>query len=256
MNAAWVFEELITHIRDRPADEVNLLAKISAAESEYLDYCRAGEFRYTSDLECSEEWKKIMHYLYNTHLVKTRNDIHERIRMTVSDTKCAYCHVRHARSLDHYKEKAKFPLLSITPGNLIPSCTDCNSQISGIENKFHPYYDQLMDSTWLVANVTPFESSFDVIYGIDASKIKNVGLLGRVMETFKAAGLAERWSTELGGYVETINRTLKLLSSQEEKLEWLVEEMERYETLNPPLWALYGAMARNLNLRRAPINSV
>lgn len=47
--------------------------------------------------------------------------------------------------LDHFYNKSKFPFLSLTFGNLIPSCSTCNNSKSNkdfsIQTHIHPYYE-------------------------------------------------------------------------------------------------------------------
>src|ERR1700749_3640928 len=39
---------------------------------------------------------------------------------------CPLCAHREVKTLDHFLPKAPYPVLSVVPLNLIPSCTDCN----------------------------------------------------------------------------------------------------------------------------------
>lgn len=69
-------------------------------------------------------------------------------------TICPYCNEQLSASLDHYLPKVYYPMYSIDPRNLVPSCTDCNSlkkdkkQTYGNET-FHPYYDIVGEERWL-----------------------------------------------------------------------------------------------------------
>lgn len=72
---------------------------------------------------------------------------------------CPYCGHRDVETLDHYLPKALFPVYSVAPVNLVPSCRDCNSEkgddlITEVEKQvLHPYYDRLPDDQWLFADV-------------------------------------------------------------------------------------------------------
>ena len=65
---------------------------------------------------------------------------------------CPYCNIfsHQVTQLDHYFPKSKFPSLSITPANLVPICTDCNTQkkefYSTDKNSMfiHPYFDEFI----------------------------------------------------------------------------------------------------------------
>jgi 5-methylcytosine-specific restriction endonuclease McrA len=43
--------------------------------------------------------------------------------------KCPLCGQRVVSSLDHHLPKTKYPVLSVTPVNLVPACSDCNKII-------------------------------------------------------------------------------------------------------------------------------
>lgn len=74
---------------------------------------------------------------------------------------CPLCGFGHVRTLDHYLPKAKYPLYSVLPSNLVPSCGDCNtgklasSANSAGEQSIHPYFDptHFFSEQWLFAEV-------------------------------------------------------------------------------------------------------
>lgn len=85
--------------------------------------------------------------------------------------RCPICAHRIVSNLDHYLPKTKYPLLSVAPINLIPSCLDCNkikianSPKSSEEETIHPYFDNIEDEMWLFARVNesmPASLSFEV----------------------------------------------------------------------------------------------
>lgn len=69
------------------------------------------------------------------------------------------CGQRDVSTLDHYLPKAKNPSLAVTPINLIPACHECNRTkfehhpSSEGQQFIHPYYDNLPNSVWLVAEL-------------------------------------------------------------------------------------------------------
>lgn len=60
---------------------------------------------------------------------------------------CLICHTSEVDNLDHYLPKAKYPILSLNPINLIPICIKCNrNKIDYIpksksDNLIHLYFD-------------------------------------------------------------------------------------------------------------------
>lgn len=61
-------------------------------------------------------------------------------------------------TLDHFLPQDKYPLLCVTPENLIPSCSKCNenkhtsSSIDYYSIPFHPYYESITDQ-WLECEI-------------------------------------------------------------------------------------------------------
>lgn len=91
---------------------------------------------------------------------------------------CPICGGSKLKNLDHYLPKAKYPLLCVTPANLIPTCRDCNMDKGDVFDTdyysipFNPYFD-IMKDVWLECNFD-FENdkTFTVTYynGFDKSK--------------------------------------------------------------------------------------
>ena len=65
--------------------------------------------------------------------------------------RCPLCGVGQVTTLDHHLPKSKFPVLSVTPANLVPACTWCqNAKLEGFprtaeEQTIHPYFDDFED---------------------------------------------------------------------------------------------------------------
>jgi len=73
--------------------------------------------------------------------------------------KCPLCAQRDASTLDHHLPKAHYPVLVVTPLNLVPSCKDCNKAklaslpTNASEETLHPYFDDIDGDRWLFASV-------------------------------------------------------------------------------------------------------
>ena len=102
--------------------------------------------------------------LYTSHMVpakKPARRYYDQIKMLAPLNICPFCGFGHVSTLDHYLPKAKFPLLSILPNNLVPSCIDCNKgKSAGVattkhEQCLHPYFDQghFVNEQWLFSEV-------------------------------------------------------------------------------------------------------
>jgi hypothetical protein len=105
---------------------------------------------------------KELENVYNFRMVKKNTPgrkIYDKIFSAPSHGICPLCCHRVVKTLDHYLPKSYFPRLSVTPINLIPSCSDCNNLKRLIspscpeEELLHPYYDDIGNDIWLKADV-------------------------------------------------------------------------------------------------------
>lgn len=96
--------------------------------------------------------------IYTSRLVNQKNKgrkHYDNIILSAPNGKCPLCSQRIVRTLDHYLPKSKYPLYSITPINLVPSCSDCNKDklvdapTKDEEEALHPYYDDIENDSWL-----------------------------------------------------------------------------------------------------------
>jgi hypothetical protein len=85
--------------------------------------------------------------------------------------RCPLCGHGTVSTLDHHLPKAHYPALAVAPLNLVPACSDCNKNKIDIiplvneEETLHPYFDDVEDDLWLVAEVvetTPVALRFAV----------------------------------------------------------------------------------------------
>lgn len=100
--------------------------------------------------------------IYTNRLVKMTNKgrkYYNLIFTSAPNGRCPFCNVKQVSTLDHYLPKSKYPLLSITPNNLVPSCSDCNknklvdSPTNSQEETIHPYFDDIEDFDWLKTKI-------------------------------------------------------------------------------------------------------
>jgi len=152
------------------------LSQIIDAESEY-DEKKAENRLYeiVRDKEISllvnkDELKKIYkdRFSKSKHLARKYYDL---LLFSAPGSRCPQCAVRIATTLDHNLPKSKYPLLAVSPLNLIPSCSDCNKgkhieyPTCSEEETIHPYYDDIEETRWLyckVITVKPFLVSYYV----------------------------------------------------------------------------------------------
>jgi len=145
-------------------------ARINAARDGIVNEMRAyGERGQASELHMFQPSemtagsvsRKDMEYLYEGGLLKVGagRHIYDAIMGLAPNSRCPYCGHRRVRQLDHFLPKSKYPSFSVTPLNLVPSCSDCNKdKLAGdgnhlIDLPLHPYFDYIDDKCWLQASV-------------------------------------------------------------------------------------------------------
>ena len=89
----------------------------------------------------------------------TGRTIYDRIMSAPAHRRCPLCGIGTVNTLDHFLPKTHFPVFSVTPNNLVPACTWCQGEkleyypTSAGEQLLHPYFDDVDDDIWLVAEV-------------------------------------------------------------------------------------------------------
>lgn len=78
--------------------------------------------------------------------------------LTNGDDTCPICGVGKRKNLDHFLPKSLYPLLCVTPLNLIPICRDCNFDKSNkfstnyYDIPFNPYFDKV-NCLWMKCKI-------------------------------------------------------------------------------------------------------
>ena len=136
-----------------------------------------------------------MEWLYEEKLKGNKRFLYDEI-MGLTRV-CPFCYKSEPDGLDHHLSKSEYPLLSVTPLNLVPACNKCNN------NKFHrlkphhkhepihPYFDDLDSQTWLTATAISAKP-VQVKFSLDVSKLD--GVLGeRIEQQVEVLNLLERF---------------------------------------------------------------
>lgn len=158
--------------------------------------------------------------LYTFHLVpatKPARQYYDYLMMQAPLRICPFCGFGQVDTLDHYLPKARFPLLSIHPNNLVPSCTPCNKgKSAGIatsknEQSLHPYFDQghFISEQWLFAEViqtTPARIRFFV----QAPRHWTASDQARVHSHFDDFKLSKRFSIQAGDELSNLRGELDI----------------------------------------------
>lgn len=85
--------------------------------------------------------------------------IYDEIILAAPQGRCPLCGVGQVTTLDHHLPKADYPVLAVTPANLVPACTWCQTEkrqgrpATAEEQTLHPYFDDFEGERWLFADV-------------------------------------------------------------------------------------------------------
>jgi hypothetical protein len=140
--------------------------------------------------------------------------LYDKILALPHNSKCPYCFHRQVSTIDHYLPKAYYPLLSIVPYNLVPSCKDCNTGMlsqhatQASEEMLHPYYDNIESELWLKAEVIQ-TSPVSVSYYVDCPGSWNDLLKKRVKFHFNTLELNLLYSLEAANELNNIRYLLQ-----------------------------------------------
>ncbi|MDR2000114.1 MAG: HNH endonuclease [Zoogloeaceae bacterium] len=159
---------------------------------------------------------ELMSTIYKRHFARAGSPsrlLYEQIRMAPEHGICPLCGQRVVASVDHYLPKSHYPQLTLTPINLVPACSDCNknklAQVprNAQEQSLHPYFDDLGNERWLVAEVRP-STPPTISFGIRPPTAWPEVLTARVAHHFATMGLAELYAAQAASELADISYLL------------------------------------------------
>lgn len=235
------------------------LPAIEAAEREYQVLGASGElFRIVqTDAVTPLLDMKLMSTIYKRHFVRAGSPsrpLYEQIRMAPEHGICPLCGQRVVASIDHYLPQSTYPQLTLTPTNLLPTCSDCNKNKlakapqSAEEQSLHPYFDDLGNERWLVAEVRPSIPP-TISFGVRSSAAWSEILAARVAHHFEMMGLAELYAAQAASELADISYSLESIGTSSIGIEGVRAHLERelrsrvVRDANSWKAALYGALA-------------
>ncbi|MFJ2348021.1 HNH endonuclease [Streptomyces antimycoticus] len=192
---------------------------------------------------------------YKSRMVPKRSsgrDFYDQLLSGAPDGRCALCGQGLADTLDHQLPKTAYPLLAVTPANLVPTCHDCNfykgeqAPATAEEQTLHPYFDgHVHDYVWLTARIAgPPEPaiSFHATPPPDMPPV----WAARVLRHFTTLKLARLYNPQAGPELRSLSRSLHRLPPKEIP-EHLRERAADWAEENPNCWqaALYRGLAES-----------
>ena len=114
---------------------------------------------------------------------------------------CPICGRGAPKTLDHFLPKSEYPLLCVTPCNLVPICRDCNTEKKDITSidyfglPFHPYFD-VMDNQWIECTIDFIDArSFSVEFFNGYDKTKDINMWRKYNVHIEAYGIADTFAS-------------------------------------------------------------
>lgn len=191
-----VFRACISRVRDASLRQ-RLNAASSIVQAESANFERAVETYALHGLvpavSVGSVSTKEMISLYDGRMVKEPGrQYYDKLKAASPHGICPRCGQRDVSTLDHHAAKTRFPALVVTPTNLVPCCAECNfgklakHPAKAEEQVLHPYFHDLGNERWLVAEVQ------------------------RPLALWFSIGAVAGWPPELGEIAKNHFRTFKL----------------------------------------------
>lgn len=158
------FTTCIRNIRDQSLkqrlEEVG--PTIEQTEVEYIDAAQSEQLNTISPLDnIGAVTNREMVSVYD-RMIRSGSPgrpIYDELISATDHGRCPFCGHRTVSTLDHLLPKSKYSAFTVTPINLVPSCSDCNkAKFTAIPNTpedvpFHPYFDNIEGDRWLYAMI-------------------------------------------------------------------------------------------------------
>ncbi|MCU4173949.1 HNH endonuclease [Carboxylicivirga sp. N1Y90] len=231
---------------------------IEEANTEYDTVARSGELHLIEsgvpegiDIT-NEELVKV----YTSRMVPKKSPgrpYYDKIITSTPHSRCPLCGHRTVTTLDHHLPKAHYPLLSISPINLIPACKDCNTAKDDIEPNskqevtIHPYYDNIEKERWLKALVID-SKPVAILFFVEHPKEWDDILFERVKLHFSVLDLNTLYASHAAEELVNIQFSLLLqyeVGGSNAVKDFLEDAAESRQMVHPNSWqtALYQALA-------------
>lgn len=178
--------------------------------------------------------------------------IYEKLRALSLGKLCPSCGFGQVKTLDHYLPKSKYPLYSVLPANLIPSCRDCNtgkmaaSASIAASQSIHPYFDQqhFFSDQWIVASVVQTEPA---TLSFSVSPPDSWDLLSKARATahFESYDLSDRFSVRVGEQLAVLRHQLARFAEPLSRSDHLRDMAADFEKVQKNSWqtAMHQALA-------------
>jgi 5-methylcytosine-specific restriction endonuclease McrA len=127
--------------------------------------------------------------------------VYDAIKLLPEYGTCPFCDHNVVSTLDHILPKALYPVLAVTPDNLVGCCKDCNNAklaaapVGAADAVLHPYFDDITGAAWLTGRVIEGAVAA-VLFRPEPQDVWPDGLNKRIASQFKMLGLGRLYSQQ------------------------------------------------------------
>lgn len=148
-----IIDNCLVHMQNPRKKRITLVKeKIKKKTEEYDELAQHGQLHIIPEHDTIDNiaTKEDMEALYTQRFVpknQPNRAFYDKILALAPYGKCPYCQQNLVKTVDHFLPKSKYVAYTVTPYNLIPACSDCNTGKldstfhNRVEEPFHPYYD-------------------------------------------------------------------------------------------------------------------
>lgn len=229
-NPSELFDECVQGISDAAlrARLVAQKALLEAANASYATssaaqtwcYLPRARYAHPEQVIVGDLTKRELVALYDEGMVGASGAArrkYDQIKLLAHD-ECPYCggcgelvEDEGIGTLDHFLPKARFPVFSILPANLVPACATCNT---GMGSSFpttpelqplHPYFDapHFFDEKWTMVNVSEVEPVM-VTFDVNPPAAWSDKDRQRVVQHFRCCKLRGRYRTKVASDLSSL----------------------------------------------------
>lgn len=127
---------------------------------------------------------------------------------------CPICGVNLVQTMDHFIPQSDYPLFSVHPRNLIPSCQTCNGHKSDTvidENSHRKYWNAYLDEVptekFLYCNISEVDGIIQANFYVQQGNIETV-LFDKIKHTMEGQYVLETYKDASGGEIEEFSNDI------------------------------------------------
>lgn len=246
-----------THKKEYARIALAYAEEVEKCSNEYVNYVPHNIVGFPH-INIDDEKKEIINKVYDQKFAR-ENAIGRKYYDIIKGNakgRCPICGGGKLKNLDHFLPKSKYPLLCVTPVNLIPTCRDCNMEKNAevsddyYEIPFHPYLETMEDQ-WIECEVCFYpDQTFSISFKNGYDKSSNPDLWKKYGAHMRINDLDSTFSSRAEEELENVKGIYKneLLACGESKLKSsLMEVRDSAEEIDVNSWksALYRALLIN-----------